>query len=281
MSGSCSDTLGTIRANSAADVPSWLRSSRGCCGSEVSQRLGERLERNAELFVATARQHHRAVCVARARELRNQSRLADTGLAAHERDRYSTVERLVPRSRQAGQLGLAADQLGVAPRRNHRRQRHRGSASVPTNRAGLHRLRQPLERQVATRHEHISRPTARHHLDHVDSQNLARRRERATGETPRQQERRTRRHLRRSHRRPTPRRAWPTLRRATSRAVLRDGVARRSRQRPRRPHWGTRRVHRPPCSSPPRRQPPQRQSEPSHHAHAATPRPGPRRPPHA
>ena len=50
----------------------------------VAQRFRERLERHAELLVAAAPQHDRAVFVRVAHELADEPRLADAGLARHE-----------------------------------------------------------------------------------------------------------------------------------------------------------------------------------------------------
>ena len=134
----------------------------GCLRDKMSQRLGERFERNAKFLVATARQHNRAVCVSSPRELRDQSRLADSRLTAHERDAHAAIDRLVPRRGEA----LRARRSGRPTRHRYSvaaaaaAERSSGPAASQRTAHTVDRIRQTFQRQFAARREHVAGPTA-------------------------------------------------------------------------------------------------------------------------
>ena len=88
-----------------------MNCSGSYCRDDEGQRLDERLVRDAELVVAAAEQHRRALGVREAGDLGGEAGLADAGLAGEQRERAVAVRRRRATSRDEHlELGLPTDE---------------------------------------------------------------------------------------------------------------------------------------------------------------------------
>ena len=157
------------------DEPSELRTPRTEHGGELiggqgvgqmGQRFGDRLVRDAQLLLASAPEHHRALVVRDPRHLGGQPRLADAWLAGHQHDPAASGGCLLPRPQHELCLAFTAHEGECVLACERPRERDRGGDRVeggrlPPDFYGLYGIGEPLEVERTDRHELVLGPGAR------------------------------------------------------------------------------------------------------------------------